>query len=196
MVQIVLTAAIAYAIGSIPVGVIVTRAATGRDPRNEGSGNAGATNVRRVAGTGWGMLTLAGDLLKGALAVMVTHLWPATGTTWDPAVAAMAVVIGHVFPVFLGCRPSGKGVAASVGAFAIVSPVGMAAAIAVFTVMVWWRRVVSVGSMAAAFMLPIAMALAGEPGPKTIAAVAVALLIIMRHLGNIRRLKNGTEPRL
>jgi len=149
-----------------------------------------------VAGTGWAMVTLAGDLLKGVLAVFLSVRMPGSGSAWGPATAAVAVVIGHMVPLFLGCRLSGKGVATAAGAFAVLSPGGAGLAVIVFAGMVGWRRQVSVGSLAAALCLPAAVAVAGASGPVILAAGAVAVLIVLRHWRNIQRLRDGTEPRL
>jgi glycerol-3-phosphate acyltransferase PlsY len=187
----------AYLIGSIPTGVLVTRLATGRDVRRLGSGNIGATNVRRVAGNRMGAVVLLGDMLKGFLPVLfVMRL--AGG---DPAssvyvaLTALCAFLGHLFPVYLKGR-GGKGVATAAGCFMPISPVAMAATVLVFVLVVWRRRLVSLGSLGAAGALPVLVWLQNRSIIYSALGVVVAVLIFFRHSANIRRLREGTEPRI
>lgn len=182
----------AYLLGCVPFGVLVGRLAGG-DPRRHGSGNIGATNVARMGGWFAGIVTLALDTGKGALAV-----WAAGRLSSEPAaapVAAACVVFGHVFPIFLRLR-GGKGVATAAGAFSVLAPMAFLGAIAVFLLLVAASRTVSLGSVGAALALPLLCAWV-SPGPLRVEVSALcALLVVIRHAGNLRRLAAGEEPRL
>jgi glycerol-3-phosphate acyltransferase PlsY len=190
----------AYLLGSVSFSVVVVKVLRGLDVRTVGSGNAGATNVLRTAGRKAGAAVLALDVIKGMTAVAVPRALDA-----PPAVlgsAAVAVVLGHVFPVFFGFR-GGKGVATSAGALGTLAPAAMAAGLAVFILVVLWKRYVSLGSMVTAVLFPLLVGLGdrlGWPeygGPWLIlASSAIALLIVIKHRKNLRRLREGTEPRL
>jgi acyl phosphate:glycerol-3-phosphate acyltransferase len=188
---------IAYLLGSIPWGLVLTRCFAGFDIREQGSGNIGATNVRRLAGNRLGGLTLAGDVLKGWLPVVLAVL-VAGGTGWWGAVyvglVALCAFAGHLWPVYLGFRDGGKGVATAAGCFLAISPLAVAIALGGFVLVVWLSRRVSVGSLAAAAILPPAVGgLTGSLVP-ALAAGAVAVMIFARHTDNLRRLAKGTEP--
>jgi glycerol-3-phosphate acyltransferase PlsY len=194
MLQAVLTLAGAYLVGSIPFSYLVARAFGVTDVRTVGSGNVGATNVMRSAGKGPGIAALVLDALKGALATgAASRLFP--GSEWLPALAAVAAVLGHVFPVWLGFR-GGKGVATGAGAFLPLAPVATGTAAVVFVLVLLLGRYVSLGSMASAAALAAAAFLSGSPRPVAICAAAVALLVIVKHKANIERLLAGTENRL
>lgn len=184
----------AYLLGSVLFGVVVLRASTGRDPRHAGSGNPGATNVMRIGGKRLGGVALALDAGKGAVAVVVARsLTPDEATL--PAAAAVAVVLGHLFPLFFRFR-GGKGVATGMGAFLVLSYRPVLAAIAVFAVVLAAFRFVSVASMAGATSLAPLCLVWSEPGAVTWAAGLTAALIVARHHANIARLRDGVEPRL
>lgn len=190
----------AYLLGSISFSVVLVKVMQGLDVRTVGSGNAGATNAMRAAGKKAGAAVLALDVIKGMTAVAVPRALDA-----PPAVvgsAAVAVVLGHVFPVFFGFR-GGKGVATSAGALGTLAPAAMAAGLAVFTLVVLWKRYVSLGSMVTAVLLPLLVGLGARLGwPEyggpwlVLASAAIALLILIKHRNNLRRLRQGTEPRL
>lgn len=204
---------IAYLLGSIPFGFLIVRASQGADVRETGSGGTGATNVSRLAGKRAGVITLLLDVLKGAAAVLIA-LWilgllsregQADSTVqsvyWWVAAAAVATIVGHVYPVWLRFR-GGKGVATGVGVFLVLAPIAVALAGIMFVMVVASTRYVSLGSVLAAAAIPFLMMLQSEyfrpmPGlaPLMVAAVASALLIIFAHRGNIRRLIEGTESR-
>jgi glycerol-3-phosphate acyltransferase PlsY len=185
--------AAAYLIGAVPVGVIVARALGGTDPRRLGSGNIGATNVMRALGRGPAGATLAGDVVKGALAVGVAAaLAPAP---WAAAGGAVAAIAGNCWSVFLRFR-GGKGVATGLGAFLVLAPWAVLPAAAVFGVAIAATRLVSLGSILAAAALPIAAALLGYPRPSVAAAAAAAAIVVVRHRQNLGRLVRGAEPRL
>jgi glycerol-3-phosphate acyltransferase PlsY len=196
---------IAYLIGSIPFGYLIVRMRGGGDVRETGSGGTGATNVSRRAGKAAGLLTLVLDALKGALAVLVAGV--ALGgnrtpiTKWWVAAAAVAVITGHIFPVWLRFR-GGKGVATAAGAFFMVAPFALLCAGIVFVAVVSLTRYVSLASVTAALSVPVFLLLqkfliqpAANVKPPLSAALAAALLIVFAHRGNIRRLIDGTESK-
>lgn len=210
----VLTILVAYLLGSIPCGYLVVRVLAGADVRETGSGGTGATNVSRRAGKAAGVMTLALDALKGATAVAFA-CWifgssffaqgggvPALRQTqWWIASAAIAVIVGHIFPVWLGFR-GGKGVATAVGVFLVLAPAAVAVAGVIFVSIVWRTRYVSLGSIVGAAAMPLAVWLQSKLirpveglAPLITAAVAGALLIIVAHRANIRRLLNGSESK-
>jgi glycerol-3-phosphate acyltransferase PlsY len=183
----------AYLLGSIPFSYVVARRFGVSDVRSVGSGNVGASNVLRSAGVTAGVLALLLDVLKGTAAALLAQRVDPGGSL--PALAALSVVLGHLYPVWLGFR-GGKGVATGVGAFFPLVPVPTVAAVGVFAATVLASRYISLGSIAGALTLPVAtFALAGGPWLSA-GSAAVAVLIIARHAGNIERLANGTERRL
>ena len=190
-----LTLSLAYLLGSIPFGYLLVRLVRKEDIRQVGSGNIGATNVLRSGAKGLGIATLLLDLLKGYVAVLLAqHLAPAN---YDLAVAAaVAAVLGHVFPVWLRFR-GGKGVATALGVFLALVPFAALIALGVFVVIVLLTRYVSLASILAAAVMPIAgLALVPLRSPVVIAGfVFLSVLIIVKHHANIRRLLAGTENR-
>jgi acyl phosphate:glycerol-3-phosphate acyltransferase len=187
----VLTAA--YFIGSIPFAILLVRWRSGLDVRRVGSGNPGAANVWRSTGPAAGLMVLVLDCAKGALAVLIARR-VGLATEWQ-AGAALAVMTGHVWPVWLRFR-GGKGVAAATGAFGALVPMALGAAIIMFAIVVGITRYVSLGSIVAAIALVVATAVLREPISVIAAAGVAAVVIVMRHHENIRRLRRGTEPRL
>jgi glycerol-3-phosphate acyltransferase PlsY len=187
---------LAYLLGSIPWGLVLTRLFATADIRRYGSGNIGATNVARVAGPALGLATLAGDFVKGWAPVALASsldLPPAAAELYAAALALLAV-LGHLFPVYTRLRGGGKGVATAAGAFAALAPPAVLIALAVFVLVLALTRRVSAGSLAAAAALPPAVL--GTTGSAVFCAGAgiAATLIFIRHAGNIRRLLAGTEP--
>jgi glycerol-3-phosphate acyltransferase PlsY len=183
---------IAYLIGSIPFGLIVVKLMTGADVRAAGSGNIGATNVLRTTGRKAGVLTLVLDGLKGAAAVWIAGALSGGSTFWM-SFAALAVLAGHAFPVWLGFK-GGKAVATFVGAFAVLTPVPLLAVVLIFVGIVAWTRYLSLGSIVAAGLFPVACFLILHPDwPVMIASLAAAALIIHRHRENITRIRAGEE---
>ena len=190
------TAVLAYLLGSIPCGLVLTRAFAGTDVRRSGSGNIGATNVARVAGPWLGLATLTADALKGWLPVYLARSFaaPAAGAeTWATA-AALLAFYGHLYPLYTGLRGGGKGVATGVGSFILLAPWAVVGVLAVFLVVFFIGRRVSAASLAAAAVLPAAVFLTGHTGVVCAGAVIVAVFIFLRHAENIRRLRAGTEP--
>jgi glycerol-3-phosphate acyltransferase PlsY len=191
---------LAYLLGSIPFGYLIVKLRSGADIRQTGSGGTGATNVSRKAGKAAGIVTLALDALKGAAAVLVARwLTGEAGTSWVVAGAAALAVVGHCFPVWLKFK-AGKGVATGLGVFLAIVPWAVLAAAAVFIVIVWRTRYVSLGSIIAAAFMPLwvlLMSLWIEPvsdfAPIMAALCAVAVVIIFKHSENIKRLMAGEE---
>jgi glycerol-3-phosphate acyltransferase PlsY len=185
----VLPIAAAFLIGSIPTAYLVGRT-RGLDIRTVGSGNVGATNVFRVLGPALGFLTLAIDMLKGWLPVAMVR---GAADPWTPVLAGLAAVLGHTFTPFLKFK-GGKGVATSAGVFLALLPVPGLLALGVFlAVFLVWRRV-SVGSLCACVVLPGSALFLYGLTPATGLAAAVALLVVIRHAANIKRLVKGEEP--
>ena len=204
---------IAYLLGSIPFGYLIVRATQGADVRETGSGGTGATNVSRRAGKTAGLVTLLLDALKGAAAVAIAKMVlglpvfdeaTLSGVSlgiayWWVAAAAIAGILGHIFPVWLRFR-GGKGVATGVGVFLMLSPLAVAFAGVIFVLVVWRTRYVSLGSILAAVAIPLFVLLrnvfvqAVDPvAPSMTAAMAGTMLIVFAHRENIRRLISGTE---
>jgi glycerol-3-phosphate acyltransferase PlsY len=184
---------IAYLLGSIPFGYILTRFSTGKDVRDSGSGNIGATNVLRTAGRGPAIATLLLDITKGYLAVLLAGWFTQNNEGWM-ANAALAVMAGHAFPVFLKFK-GGKTVATFIGAFGCLTPAPLLAAALVFIVTVAVTRYISLGSILAAGSFPLGVWLILHPSATVIlAALLSAGFIVYRHRGNIDRIRSGTEP--
>lgn len=183
----------AYLIGAIPCGVLLTRFFGAGDIRSAGSGNIGATNVYRVAGKKLGILTLLGDALKGAIPVAVAKfvfLLP----EWGIAVVAVAAFLGHCYPVYLGFK-GGKGVATALGIYLILSPWAVLIALVLFAGILYKTRYVSLGSIAAATLLPFLVILINRSNELLAASLLISMLVILRHRANIRRLLDKTESR-
>ena len=181
----------AYVCGSLPVGVWVGRW-VGVDVRSSGSGNIGATNVARTAGGRAGLLTLLGDVGKGVIPATLARLL--LGDPWLIALTGLAAVCGHLFSLFLRFS-GGKGVATAFGVFIVLTPAAAALSAALFAVVGFSTRYVSVASMLAALALPVMAWVCGYPPPLVLAAAAVAAIIILRHRDNLSRLRRGEEPR-
>lgn len=192
MTGILLALLAAYLIGGIPFGYLIVKLRTGRDVRGMGSGNIGATNVLRTTGRAWGVLTLLLDLSKGWAACALMQAAAGGSREWT-AVAGVAVVLGHAFPVFLKFQ-GGKAVASFVGAALHVAPWALASVAAVFVIAVAATRFISLGSILGAALFPFAVWLLYHPGPVVMTCVTFCgLFIIWRHRSNIERLRAGTE---
>jgi glycerol-3-phosphate acyltransferase PlsY len=192
---------IAYLLGSIPFGYLVVKAGEGDDIRDQGSGNIGAANVARNAGLFAGVLTLVLDAAKGYAAVLIAERW-ATGsnsTRWMMA-SAIAAVVGHMYPVWLGFK-GGKGVATSLGVFIPICREAVIVAIVLWILVVAFWRYSSLGSVVAAAALPVLVHLFyaprhAPPGYVTQGTILISLLVLWKHRANIERLIAGDEPRL
>ena len=179
-----------YFIGAIPSGVVLAKAFSSKDIRQEGSGNIGATNVTRVLGKKLGALTLAGDLLKGFLPVFVgSYLVSSLSVV---CLMGLAAFLGHLFPVYLRFK-GGKGVATALGVFLYFAPSVILVEIVIFVAVVGIWKYVSLGSLIAAAAMPLLLLLFAFPKPVVLLSMAFALLIFIKHKANIQRLLNGTE---
>jgi glycerol-3-phosphate acyltransferase PlsY len=218
MTATILCAVIGYLLGSIPFGYLLVRFVRGTDVRATGSGNIGATNVARVSPK-LGIITLILDALKGTAAVAVSIAFatpeliawvdsnspPYPEHVWSPmppivamraTIAALFVILGHVFPVWLTFR-GGKGVATAFGAFLLLAPGAMFAGLVVFLLVVLVSRYVSLASVSAAAAFPLFVLVFDREEFTTRAMLticAASVIIIVRHHQNIRRLLAGTEP--
>jgi glycerol-3-phosphate acyltransferase PlsY len=185
-------AIVSYLLGSIPFGLLLTRAAGLGDIRNVGSGNIGATNVLRTGSKGLAAATLLLDAAKGALAVVIAAR--AAGPL-GTALAALLAVLGHMYPIWLGFR-GGKGVATGFGVLIAAAPLpGLIAGLLWIAVAAAFRISSAAGLVSFAFA-PILAAMMGVPFVIVAAEVAIAGFIWQRHRANIARLLAGTEPRI
>jgi glycerol-3-phosphate acyltransferase PlsY len=183
----------AYLIGAIPCGLLLTRFFGSGDIRSAGSGNIGATNVYRVACKKLGILTLVGDALKGAIPVGFVKFglfFP----EWGVAAVAVAAFLGHCYPVYLRFK-GGKGVATALGIYLILSPLAVLLAFALFGVILYKTRYVSLGSISAAALLPFLVLFINRSNELLVASLLISILVIFRHRDNIRRLLAGSESR-
>lgn len=197
MIKYIALPVFAYLLGSIPWGLILTHLFTPVDIRQSGSGNIGATNVVREAGLKLGIITLAGDILKGAVPVWLATSTPSANDTWSAlfvAFVALAAFMGHLYPIYMKFKTGGKGVATAAGCFAVISPVAMVISLLVFVMMVCWSSRVSLASLSAAAVLPIAVWKSTHSQIITGCAVITMIFIYFRHMDNIKRLLAGTEP--
>jgi glycerol-3-phosphate acyltransferase PlsY len=194
MLRTFLLLAASYLIGSIPFSYLVARWFGAGDVRRLGSGNVGATNVMRSAGKTAGSLAFLLDAAKGGVATfIVSRLDPGDGLT--PSLAAIAAVLGHVFPVWLGFR-GGKGVATGLGAFVPLAPLAAASSVVVFVSTLVVSRYVSVSSILAASSLPLLAALFGASPAVWLSATVCVGVIAWKHRPNFERLIAGNERRV
>jgi glycerol-3-phosphate acyltransferase PlsY len=193
-----------YLLGSIPFGYLAGRL-VGIDIRQAGSGNVGATNVVRVLGKGYGYPVFALDVLKGFAAVKIAMLMaPGGPPEWNSPemfgiLAAVSSVLGHLYPPWLKFR-GGKGVATSAGALLALTPVATLIGVAIWIIVFWLTRYVSLASITAAIVLPIVILVVSSRDQNNgkllvYASACVAVVVIWRHRSNVSRLMRGTEPR-
>lgn len=187
----------AYLIGSIPFGLLIGKR-MGIDLRASGSKNIGATNVLRTAGKVPALLTLLSDSLKGAIPLLICRA--ALGNTasgaelWE-GVIGLTAVIGHVFPVFLSFK-GGKGVATGFGVLAVYSPLPAAVVLLIWVSVAALTRYSSLAAISAVISLPFIYLLSGGSFAKIFFGILLAILIVLKHKQNIKRLINGTESRI
>lgn len=182
----------AYLIGGIPFGLIIVKLMTGFDVRKTGSGNIGATNVLRTAGRGAGILTLLLDGGKGWLSVWLAGMLTGGDILWM-SMAALAVLLGHAFSIWLRFT-GGKAVASFVGAFLYLTPVPLLAVILIFVFVVASTRWLSLGSIVAGGLFPLACWMILHPEwPVLVAALGAAVLVVDRHRENLSRIRAGEE---
>ena len=180
-----------YLLGSVPTGLILAKLFSKVDPRKIGSKNIGATNIFRTAGKSLGILTLGGDLLKGAIPVVIAIQW-GESDLWI-AISGLTPFLGHIFPIFLGFK-GGKGVATALGVYLVISPVAVLIEFLIFAGIVWKWRFISLGSITCATTIPILIAyFRSDSQAYFIISVIIAALILYRHQSNISRLLQGTE---
>jgi len=193
-----------YLLGSIPFGYLAGRL-VGIDIRQAGSGNVGATNVVRVLGKGYGYPVFALDVLKGFAAVKIAMLMaPGRPPEWNSPqmfgiLAAVSSVLGHLYPPWLKFK-GGKGVATSAGALLALTPVATLIGVAIWIIVFWLTRYVSLASITAAIVLPIVILVVSSRDQNkgkllVYASACVAVVVIWRHRSNVSRLMRGTEPR-
>jgi glycerol-3-phosphate acyltransferase PlsY len=183
---------LAYFIGAIPFGYLVVRFTSGRDVRDEGSGNIGATNVLRTSGRAPAIATLVLDIAKGFAAVWLAQ-WLTDGSYNWMALAALAVMAGHAYPVFLKFG-GGKSVATFIGAFLCLTPEPLLAVLVVFVAIVALTGFISAGSVMAAATFPLGVWLILHPPTLVLlASILAGGFIVWRHKENIERLRAGTE---
>ena len=183
---------IAYLLGGIPFGFLLVKLTRGTDVREAGSGNIGATNVLRTTGPAAGVATLALDIAKGFAAVWLAAKLTDDAPEWT-SLAALAVMAGHAFPVFLKFQ-GGKAVATFIGAFAYLTPLPLAAVLLLFVVTVAVTRYISAASILAAATFPFGVWMILHPPVQvTIAAFIAGAFIVYRHKSNWSRLRAGTE---
>jgi glycerol-3-phosphate acyltransferase PlsY len=187
--SVLIVSATAFLLGSVPFGLVIAKTFCKVDPRLGGSGNVGATNVARLCGFRWGVLTLACDMLKGFLFVLLLATSDSLGSLAYPA--GFGVICGHMFSVFLHFK-GGKGVAATVGVFLALAPWQLILAGAACLATIWRSGFVSAGSLILVSLLPPLFLVSGRRAD-LIFSLIVAGLVIYAHRANIRRLLRGEE---
>lgn len=185
----ILWIAITYCIGSVPFGLVFAKTFCHIDPRTAGSGNVGATNVSRLCGTGWGVATLACDLLKGTLPVAIIMHYSGSELAWT--LTALAAILGHLYSCFLGFK-GGKAVATSIGVLIPLAFWQLLAAVVLCLLLIWRSGFVSLGSLALVTAMPILLALSGKFSLLPLSLIILGL-VYWSHRENIRRLARGEE---
>ena len=191
--MLVLAVLCAYLIRSIPFALLWARRFGGHDLHRIGSGNIGAANVLRASGVRAGVVVAVLDILKGAAGVLVAARM--TSMENAGALAGLAAVVGHIYPVWLRFR-GGKGVATACGVFSVLAPLAVPAALVAFVATIWATRYISLGSVAASLVLPPMAWATGAPEAVVLVSCALATLIIFRHRSNLVRVRVGTERRV
>ena len=193
----ILSCIIAYLIGSISTGILVSRAANGPDLRSVGSKNTGASNVQRTMGWKYGLITFAGDVLKGLLSCLIGQLL--TGHIMGALLAGIMAVIGHNWPVFFGFK-GGKGVATSCGVMCYCFPISAVICFVLTIALIAWKRYISLGSMFMVTLYAVLVPVFEYTGRWKLFVICwcvlLALICIGRHHANIGRLLSGTENKL
>jgi len=184
---------LAYLVGSVSAAILVCRAMGLPDPRTEGSGNPGATNVLRVGGKKAAAITLLGDAAKGLLPVLLAHTLGAA--PFVVGATALAAVLGHLFPVFFQFK-GGKGVATAFGATLGVSLIAGMLALATWLAVALVFRYSSLAALVALALAPLYLWIVSNSVAIVLCAVAIAVLVYWRHSANIQRLLAGTEPKI
>lgn len=195
--QIVLVGGISYLIGSIPTGYIIVKLFTGQDIRTIGSGSTGATNVKRVMGKKWFFIVMLLDALKGALPVVLTALFATALAHLGvlPVLAAVCAILGHSKSVFLNFT-GGKSVASGVGTLMALNWQAGLIIAAVWGIVTWVSKYVSLGSIVALALSPLIMWFLNAPVAYIVYALIAAIYVIYLHRENIKRLKEGRENKV
>lgn len=195
--ELVLTAIIAYLIGSISTGYLIVKSKTGQDIRTIGSGSTGATNVKRVLGKNWFFIVLLLDAFKGALPVILASMFVHAGSKYGiaPVIASVFVIIGHSKSIFLGFK-GGKSVASGVGTILALNwAAGLIIAV-IWGIITYTTKYVSVGSIIALALSPFIMYFLSSPIAYICYCAFGAIYIIYLHRENIKRLKDGCENKV
>ncbi len=183
---------VAILVGGIPFGLVIVKLKSGKDVRESGSGNIGATNVLRTSGTAAGLITLLLDAAKGLFAVWLADTLTHGDMFWMSA-TALAALLGHAFSPYLKFK-GGKAVATFLGAFGYLTPIPVLIVTLIFILVVAMTRYLSLGSITGAALFPFACFIILHPAwPVLVAALGAALLILWRHAGNIERIRAGNE---
>lgn len=182
-----------YLIGSIPFALLLARRWGTADLRAIGSGNLGAANVMRASGVKAGVTVAILDVAKGAVSVALAERFSDSAAA--PAIAGLAAIVGHIYPLWLRFR-GGKGVATACGVFAVLTPPVVPPLLAIFLASVWLTKYVSLGSLLATLALPPIAYAVGSPAAAVAAAAGATTLIVFRHRSNLARLRTGTERRI
>lgn len=190
--RIIFLMVIAYLLGSIPFGVLVTKA-KGIDLKSAGSRNIGATNVLRTAGKLPALITLLGDFLKGAVALLLCSA-VLEGELWE-AITGISVVLGHIYPIFLSFK-GGKGVATGFGVLAVYSPLELVIILIIWLATALWTRYSSLAAILSYGALPIVSLLLNATWIKLTFVIIITYLIILNHRDNIKRLLKGRESKI
>lgn len=205
MIFAILSVIIAYLLGSISFAVIFTKIFVKTDVRESGSGNAGTTNVMRVGGVLPGVLTFLCDALKGFVACFIgekVFLHALASDEWavyGAFICGVACMLGHVFPIFFQFK-GGKGIATSVGIFAVCCPIAIIIGLTVFAICVLSTKIVSLSSMIATVtVVTLTIVFDNQNAaflPQAILAVVMGVIVVVKHKENIKKLINGTEKKL
>ena len=182
-----------YLIAAIPFGYILYKLKGGKDIRQKGSGNTGASNVIRLAGKLVGVSTLVLDAGKGALAVALAR-WLIGDPVWEAA-AALIALIAHCYPVYIGFK-GGKGIATGCGAYGVLAPIPIILALAVFGIVILTSRIVAVASISAGLALPLLVLWWQPETPLLVSLIIGVILTISRHHDNIRKILSGEEEKI
>jgi len=180
-----------YFLGAFPTGRILA-SLKGIDLEKSGSGNTGATNVARTVGRKAGVITLCIDAIKGALAVYFATL--AVQAAWYPALVSFTVVLGHCVSIPKILK-GGKGVATTLGASLVLTPICTGIALLTFLIILWWRKIVSLASVVAISLAPVISLTLGRRLEEQLALMAIALVVLVRHRSNLIRISEGREPK-
>jgi glycerol-3-phosphate acyltransferase PlsY len=194
MLKIILYLVFAYLCGAIPFGYIIAKIFKHVDIRTVGSGNPGATNVYRTISKPLGILTLFLDMLKGFIPVYFVKIINPE-FYWIVIAVALVTIIGHIFTVFLKFK-GGKGVATGCGVFLALNPLSVLICFITFAIILAIFRYVSFASIIAAMMLPISLYWLDAVPELILFSGVIAILVVIRHIGNIKRLLNGTENKI